>query len=560
MSESGASITAILKLNTEPFETSLGNTKKAVNQFKNSMLNIGKNSELVSSGIQQISRALDMLLPSLKAFKTLTENVDNFKRFANGLKTMSEAVINFSNVTKTSQVGMIRIQEIMNMWSQAVRGLVVNIRNASDVENLENQRLREKQQALANARNSYSESEATIRGFARSIQAAIAEEERENSTLERGRVLRLTNAEMLERYTATITRNSQAMQQNAVAQLRAMGYTGSLSAEATKSASSFQRQSTAMSQASANATRMTSASNTLKNALSSLKMVGTMVASMMVYNFAHNLITATRETVNAKSEMEGYFKMLNFGQREIDGFNKALDRTVQQFQRVNKYSLGETISSIGVEFNLSTKEMEKAMKVTSMITSEYLRAGRNANEASLAVKDVLQGQFQRLSRETGVKGEQLKEAGWSGDTKDVLGLMEALEKVGESRNWQVFAEKANSLNDIVTILQNRFGEWSADMVYVVQPTIVGVFNMIMETGQKMANVFTGIWEWMNGDSIEGQASKWALVSAGIMGVVTALVVYRTGANLVSIAQMGLTKTITATVLGLEAETVATYGT
>ena len=201
-------------------------------------------------------------------------------------------------------------------------------------------------------------------------------------------------------------------------------------------------------------------------------------SNLLVYNFAHNLITATRETVNAKSEMEGYFKMLHFSRGQVDSFNNALDRTVAQFQRVNKYSLGETISSIGVEFNLSTQEMEKAMKVTSMITSEYLRAGRNANEASLAVKDVLQGQFQRLSRETGVKGEQLKEAGWNGDPTDTMSLLEALEKVANDRNWNVFAEKANSLNDIVTILQNRFGEWSADMVNVVQPSIVNAFNSI----------------------------------------------------------------------------------
>jgi hypothetical protein len=224
---------------------------------------------------------------------------------------------------------------------------------------------------------------------------------------------------------------------------------------------------------------------------------------------------ATGETIHAKSEMEGYFKMLNFGQKDVDSFNQALDRTVQQFQRVNKYSLGETISSIGVEFNLSTQEMEKAMKVTSMITSEYLRAGRNANEASLAVKDVLQGQFQRLSRETGVKGEQLKEAGWNGDVTDVNSLLDALRKVGEDRNWDIFAEKANSLNDIVTILQNRFAEWSADMVNVVQPSIVGAFNAIMMVGGAFGDMLTGVWEWLNGDGLVNQAVKWGAIATAI---------------------------------------------
>jgi len=388
-----------------------------------------------------------------------------------------------------------------------------------------------------------------------------------NAQFEKNRVEVMRMITGQEEATAVLERNSQAMRRNAQEKLRAMGYTGKLSVEeeklsasTTKATTSTQRNASAMSQSTARTNQLTSATSRLGKAMSSLRMMGSLVGSMLAYNFAHKLLVATGETIHAKSEMEGYFKMLNFGQRDIDGFNNALDRTVAQFQRVNKYSLGETISSIGVEFNLSTKEMEKAMKVTSMITSEYLRAGRNANEASLAVKDVLQGQFQRLSRETGVKGEQLKEAGWSGDTSDVLGLMEALEKVGKSRNWDVFAEKANSLNDILTITQNRFGEWSADLVYSIQPAIVGAFNMIMGTAQKFASVMSGVWDWLNGDGIESNIAKWGLLGSAITTVLGILVAYRTGAGLLQVAQMGLTRTIASTILGLNAEQVALYGT
>ena len=323
--------------------------------------------------------------------------------------------------------------------------------------------------------------------------------------------------------------------------------------------SAHQRNAGAMGQATARTNQLTSATSRLGKAMSSLRMMGSLVGSMLAYNFAHKLLVATGETIHAKSEMEGYFKMLNFGQGDIEHFNQALDRTVSQFQRVNKYSLGETISSIGVEFNLTTQEMEKAMKVTSMITSEYLRAGRNANEASLAVKDVLQGQFQRLSRETGVKGEQLKEAGWNGDTTDVMSLMSALEKVAHDRNWDVFAEKANSLNDILTITQNRFGEWSADMVYAVQPAIVGTFNAIMDIAGSLSQSLSGIWKWLNTDGWVQTAVKISGVGIAIGGLLTALIRLRTGASLVQISQMGLLKSIGATVLGLNAESVATTG-
>lgn len=386
------------------------------------------------------------------------------------------------------------------------------------------------------------------------------------ATTERYRVLQKGVNLTVQDNINTIQRQSDAIRANAAEKLRAMGYTGRLSAEETKlntstssSASSMQRQSSAIKSANASTTQLASSTNMLGRAMSSLRMVGTMVASMMVWNFASSLVNATRETVNAKSEMEGYFQMLHFSRDEIKDFNNALDDTVKQFQRVNKYSLGETISSIGVEFNLSTEEMKKAMKVTSMVTSEYLRAGRNANEASLAVKDVLQGQFQRLSRETGVKGEQLKDAGWSGDNQDVLSLMEALEKVGKSRNWDVFASKANSLNDMVLILQNRFGEWSAEMVNVVQPSIIGTFNAIMSVGSQVGQILSGVWEWINGDGIANQVVKWGLLATAIGSVVTALTVYRTGANLVQLVQMGLRSSILATVLGLKAEEVANYG-
>ena len=367
----------------------------------------------------------------------------------------------------------------------------------------------------------------------------------------------------LEKSSQALAKNSAEMLKNAEAKLRAMGYTGQITAgkqretsAVNQNTSSHIRNASAMGQSVGRANQLTSATSRLSKAMSSLRMIGNLVGSMLAYNFAHKLLVATGETIHAKSEMEGYFKMLNFGQSDINQFNQALDRTVAQFQRVNKYSLGETISSIGVEFNLTTQEMEKAMKVTSMITSEYLRAGRNANEASLAVKDVLQGQFQRLSRETGVKGEQLKEAGWSGDTTDVLGLMEALEKVGKSRNWDVFAEKANSLNDILTILQNRFGEWSADMVNVVQPSIVGAFNAIMSVAQGFANVLGGAWQWLNTDGWGQLAIKIGAVSSAFFVGVHALTAYRGGATLAQVANMGLTKSLGSLVLGIKAEDMA----
>ena len=129
----------------------------------------------------------------------------------------------------------------------------------------------------------------------------------------------------------------------------------------------------------------------LTQSLGMLRSMVSMVGSMFLYNFAHNMMISVKNTVSAKSEMLSYLHTMGMTQGQINSFNHALDQTAQRFQRINKYNIGETVANIGLEFDLSAKEMEKAMSVTSMITSEYLRAGRNADEAALAVKDIMQG-------------------------------------------------------------------------------------------------------------------------------------------------------------------------
>ena len=684
MANAGASIDAFLRLDASEFDKSLNNVSATVTKFKESMLDIGKNSKEFTVGLSNTSRAVTNLMTSMEKLDNVdSKAITKFKNLATALQNIATAAQRMSVDVQRGSVGMEMLSTVIDIFNTGVSSAEVHLkatnaqlqalaRNSREVTNSQNSTTQSTRQfsseanamennlrrmknelnmmALAVQKSQYSfndfrtnvkyafqdlanlqnavqplarvqeqirlvKDQAKLMGaeFQRSrtellnfanggveafnkVRAGIASALEGTSSIINNqsghfarlkseidqvsnsyRMLRL-NAEgenvTLEKSSLALEKNSAEMMKNAEAKLRAMGYNGQLSSSeqrlanaeqqvsnsANREASSIQRANASMNQGVGSANRLTTATSRLGKAMSSLRMIGNLVGSMLAYNFAHKLLVATGETIHAKSEMEGYFKMLNFGQGEINSFNQALDRTVAQFQRVNKYSLGETISSIGVEFNLTTQEMEKAMKVTSMITSEYLRAGRNANEASLAVKDVLQGQFQRLSRETGVKGEDLKNAGWSGDTKDVLGLMKALEKVGHDRNWDVFAEKANSLNDILTITQNRFGEWSADMVNKVQPAIVGAFNMIMGTAQKLGGVLNGVIDWLGGDGIANNIAKWGLLATAISTAIGMLVSYRTGASLLQMAQMGLTGSISATVLGLEAETVAQYGT
>ena len=329
-----------------------------------------------------------------------------------------------------------------------------------------------------------------------------------------------------------------------------MGNMTSKTNSASQSTKNFSQSTTT---ASSNVNRLKSNVGGLTQSLSALRGMVSMVASMFLYNFAHNMMISVQNTIKAKSEMHSFLNTMGMTGNQIDSFNAALDRTAERFQRINKYNIGETVANIGLEFDLSAQEMEKAMSVTSMVTSEYLRAGRNADEAALAVKDIMQGQFQRLSRETGVKGEQLKEAGWSGDVNDVMGLMDALEKVGKARHWDVFAEKASSLNDILLITQNRFSEWAADISEGITPIVTESFNALIMMIDNITAVLSSLGEALHLPDWVGTV---AMISGAVLAfgaLFTSTIRARTGLGLLDIAHKGLGQSIVATLFNIKAE-------
>lgn len=309
-------------------------------------------------------------------------------------------------------------------------------------------------------------------------------------------------------------------------------------------------------------TKLASIDKSAKSTSKSLGFLG--YALRNAFSNAFNRVTseiskAITETYKAKSEMQSWFNVMGLSSSEVASFNQHLDETVSQFQRVNKYGMGETIASLGVEFQLTEKQMEKAMRTTAMVTNEYLRAGRSTEEANLAIKDILQGQFQRLSRETGVGKEDLIEAGWDEDLTNVNGILDALDKIAVSRHWDTIAQKASSINDIILIGQNRISEWVSEVIDRFTPTITGLFNAFMDVFGYVQSGVNGVMDWLGGDGLGQIVVKWSGLATVIGVVSTALVHYRTDATLSQIAQMGLKDTIASTILGLNAETVALHG-
>lgn len=578
------SINAVLTLNATEFNKGLDTSLEAVTKFKNNLTR-KLDFETVGKNIENLHTHLGNLISRFNELDGQIGSLKNIDKLSQVISRISQSLVKLSDDTLNAEKGINIINAIFEQWQNTLNGVQVQVTNVTrvikqmasaeeDVIRVTKQYeigmtnviriMKQYEVGQTNVQQSIRNSSNVFKGLYMDFNRVEAEaiRARESLNLYRSEMQQLVySAKAYNTVDEQINKMRQEREEYARHREEIKKVIASDEELARKKQELAQRMNPVrekLDETTNAMKRQESASKSLSKGFSMLRNAVTLVGSMLAYNFIHKLGQATTETINAKSEMNGYFQMLGYGQRQVDDFNSALDETIKKFPRLNKYALGETISSIGVEFELSTKEMKKAMPVVSMITSEYLRAGRNVNEASLAVKDILQGEFQRLSRETGVKGEQLKEAGWSGDKSDVMGLLEALDKVGKDRNWDKFVAKANSLNDAVLIVQNRFSEWSADMVERVQPMIVGVFNELMEVAGFFAGKLNTVIDFISGNSI-AQGIGWATLGASILGVAGALVHLRTGANLTQIAQMGLRNSIIATIFQLDAQTVAEHG-
>ena len=274
-----------------------------------------------------------------------------------------------------------------------------------------------------------------------------------------------------------------------------------------------------------------------------LKTTGSIIFGMYAYQFVDAITQSAAATVKAKSEMESYFRALKMTTTEQKSFDKTLDSILKKYPKMNKYQLGETLTSLGTEFNLNVQQMEKIGNVAPMIINEYLRAGRKTEEAILAIKDISQGEFLRLSRETGVGQAEIKAAGWSGDLQDIEGLYAALEKVGKARHWDVIAQKATSLNDVMLITENRFGEFATDLVGRITPSIVGSFNAMIDAMS---------WLQSSWNSLGAGGQAVALIGGGLIGITAAVdKLYGVMANFATVRAANL--------MGINAEIAANEG-
>ena len=514
------SVTAKLVLDNKEFMSSLSQAKNEVQQFVQSFNK--SNLSNADNKLNEISKALDEIrFSSQRTVTGINKLVDSFNNIDNvtskirqSTKQQERSVEQVTNKFKTLD-DVIKRTGQSGFGKNITQGLNLLNQTLTGTNSKMNTTLRQMQQQFNSVDKEANEFAQTVKNinsqpFGRNITQGL-------NLLDQA--LTGTNSKLNK--TLRNVNNSWSTATNTVR----------------NHTTAIKQVNTAQDGYNASANRGAEATLSEVGAMSTLgSIVGNFVYDMF-YQLGSAIFTTVQATISAKSEMEGYFQQMNWSSGSIERFNNALESTVKQYQKLNKYNLGETMASLGVEFELNAQELANGMETVAMIQSEYVRAGRTEAEATLAVKDILQGEFLRLSRETGVGKEEVLEAGWDGDLKNLNSLLKALERIGKSRHWDLFAQKANSLNDVLIITKNRMAELATDITSFVTPAIIGAFNGVLDAVEWLKSGFEGL----------GNTGQWIVGLNGLIpvvgGLTSVILRSRTGVGLLASANEGWLRTI-----------------
>lgn len=543
----------------------------AIDTFGGKLLKVRNNVEKFTADSIQSFNALAFLLggeyvTAINKWSEASGKVTSgMSRFAQTNETMRASLQKTYDALASAGASFKRFDEIINVSQQSLKRFGTTSPNLTTFKT----HLNEVYELMGRFGIVYQESDNGSRRWAESIKSASVTLQdyykNLNQVIQKTKEYNATQTQMATKISAggTINMSGQLARQAILTQKLKEGdntlYASTrrnhealmaLKAGADQASASTTKLSTSQRQATSSTNALSSATGKLQGALSSVKMMATALSSMFIWTFGMSLYEATKQTLQSKNEMESYLTQMGLGRGAINLFNQGLDETADRFKKLNKYMIGETIAGIGMEFDLTANQMKESMEVVAMIQNEYVRAGRKESEATLAVKDILQGEFLRLSRETGVGKQDLIDTGlWSGDIKDVVGIMEALKKIGTDRHWDLFAEKCISLNDVISETKNRISEFGAMLGDQFSPVIVSVFNTVIGVIDQVTST------WNNFDPTQ----KLAVAIPLILGVGTAFIALAGNLSLVEIAQMGYSRALVATLLRLDMATVKEYG-
>lgn len=560
MANMGNAVTAMLKLDATDFTNNINRAVSAIDKlqskansnksfskladslatFRRELNKLESTSSVSSEALTKLSSNITRVGNALTVVKKFETEVQIFSKMANSVGQFTRALMNLNNTQRQTS-------SISNQTTNSVRTMGTSLNTAKSSTTGLTSGLNSVGTAGRTASGGLNSTSTSLKSISSSASSAVSSL---NST---ATTLNTVGSRINTTFTGLSAKASSAstsIKNVGASTTTVSGSVGNLGKSASSSATGFNNLNNSVSKSSQTAKAADGKYKSLSNTLFSLRGITSMVGAMFAFQLVQGFIDSTQQSIHAKSQMEAYQKTLGMSEHSVDSFNKKLNETVSTYKKMNKYSLGETVAGLGIEFNLTGKQMEGMMKTVARLQSEYLRAGRSAEEADLAVKDIMQGEFQRLSRETGVGKTDLQALGWSGDTKDIESLQRALDKVADQRNWDAFAKQATSLSDVLAILKNRFGEFVADLTSIITPGIVGAFNLI-------SSAFGAVENWYNNSSFFTQGMTQFLgVASGLAILTTGLIAFKGHMGLAEIASAGFGRSLLGVALGFDKTTIA----
>ena len=296
---SAGNIMAVLRLNATPFKDSLKSSESAVATFSKSITQIATESNRVQSAVELLEKSLAQTKTVIEQFNLTVGSLKNFTSYAQAVNRLANALKILSSDAVNVDRSMNILNNMFKMFKDSLNGAEIKVKGFVLTEKqlqASNQQLgtsfktvKQNLLDMGMGINRYSadmlklsESEAQAKYYTQMLRKEYGLTGEKLAQV-RSQLMQTTNAMRQYDSALTITQSKQNQTSNSSSRL----------------SSSLQRQSVANRTATASTNQLTTATSRLGKAMSSLRMMGSLVGSMLAYNFAHKLLVATGETIHS---------------------------------------------------------------------------------------------------------------------------------------------------------------------------------------------------------------------------------------------------------------------
>jgi len=238
--------------------------------------------------------------------------------------------------------------------------------------------------------------------------------------------------------------------------------------------------------------------------LGPLKGALSMTVGMIGYDLVNGMMSAAKESLNAASQLDYFGQRLNMSASESAKFRADLDSLQKDFRKVDMTAVGASAEEMAVKFKLPKESLTDLTKMTTVLSSTFVKEGRTQEDAILAVGDALDGQFKRL-QEIGITQQTLKDNGWNGNLEDQAGLIDAINAAMEDMGYEQTAKDITNLDEAMGALNIAGGQLLQKVLVPLTPVIIGIVDALLKFADGIGDVIDAI----------GGMPDWAKIALGV---------------------------------------------